>query len=314
MRMTPRLGLRRWAPAGAALVSVALCLAGLAGVRPVWAGTPAPGDVVAAAQSGLPALVQALPADELANYGFANAAEAAQATLGEPYQLYVLTAAALQAYTGSQRLSDLTTPVDQWYFPVLVNGDPRTMLIVAKLEGRWQAVAIGGTALPKNLALARQALAGSGAGAQAAALAAAGATVRYVQVRQASADLLLVSGADADYLMPVMAHPEALGVQNLELYAAADLAGQLRDRVATNIQREQDAVNNTFGGGAPAGPAELRTALNQPAAPPPAASAPTPAPQRSAPSPTTYAIGVLGLLVIGGLALARYKVGQGDRG
>jgi hypothetical protein len=302
MKRTPGL---KWV----ALASVVVCL-GLAGTA--WADA-APDDVLAAAQSGLPVFLQALPAGELANYGFANAGELAQAALGEPYQVHVLTLAALRAYTPDQRLGALTQPADQWYFPVTVNGAPRTMLIVAKVAERWQAVAIGGTALPKNLALGGQALAGGKAGAQA----------QYVQVRQANADFLWVPAADADYLMPVMASPKALGVQNFELYAAADMVGPLRQRVQENIQLEQNAVNATFGGGgAPAGPpqaaTELRAVLESPAVlePPvvaiqPAnASAPaaSTASKRAAPSPLTYLIALFGVLVIGGLALAWYKL------
>jgi hypothetical protein len=211
--------------------------------RPVQADF-APDEVLAAAKSGLPVLLKTIPTIELARYGFANRQEAAQATLGEPYQVFIMTPTAIEAYRSGRRLSTLLTQTNMWYFLVMVGEEPRTILIVDLMQGEWQAVAIGGLDLPKNLAAGKQAL----PGLLATRLAASHVT-KFVRVPQAHAEFITVESGEEDYVMPVMTRPQSLTIENLRMYTVDEIMTKLRPTVEKNIQLDQDGTQATFGGG-----------------------------------------------------------------
>jgi len=112
---------------------------------------PPPNDVLAAAEKGLPAFLKAIPKSELERYGFNNQQELSEAILGEPHEVFTMTPEAIKSYQGGARLPDLLSKTNLWFFPVIVAGEPRTILTVALMQGKWEAVDIGGLVLPKNL-------------------------------------------------------------------------------------------------------------------------------------------------------------------
>ena len=81
--------------------------------------------------------------DDVKNYGFKDEQELARATLGNPYQVFVLSPEAVQAYQPGQHIASILTQEPRLEFPVLVDGQARSLLTVVQLDGRWQIVGFG---------------------------------------------------------------------------------------------------------------------------------------------------------------------------
>lgn len=97
-------------------------------------------EIVAAARAGLRKLLDAIPADRAGSYGFAGRAELERAALGAPYQVWT-----------SDADEGAVTATDEWRFPVIVDGSPRALLTVARVDGEYRAVDLGATALSREL-------------------------------------------------------------------------------------------------------------------------------------------------------------------
>ncbi len=97
-----------------------------------------PTNPLEAAQSGLAHFTNLVPDARSIDYGFENLSELRQATLGHPYQVYVLE-------------GDFMRATDEWRYPVMVRGVQKALLTIAKRENRWQAVDFGAAILAKDL-------------------------------------------------------------------------------------------------------------------------------------------------------------------
>ena len=114
-------------------------------------------DVIQAATEGLPFYLNKIPADSLEQYGFVSGDDLTTASLGTPFLLHKLTPAALEKYRTGMTVASVVTPTTMWYFPVLIAGQPRAILVVDRLDNKWQAVSLGYAGLAKELgALSRQ--------------------------------------------------------------------------------------------------------------------------------------------------------------
>jgi len=102
-----------------------------------------------AAQEGLIHFLGKIPVGSEKKYGFNSRQEFDWAFLGAPYELYTIHPDLLV----SERPvgSGFLTPLEIWRFPVLSQGSMRTLLTVAKVEGEWKAVAIGGAGIAFEL-------------------------------------------------------------------------------------------------------------------------------------------------------------------
>ncbi len=108
------------------------------------AQNPVPPQAVQAASQGLQHYTTQLPASELARLGLSTPEDIRHAVLGQPVEMRLLDGSAIQASGEMQRLDPLLVATDTWLFPVLVNGEPRTLITVSKLKGNWQVVEFGG--------------------------------------------------------------------------------------------------------------------------------------------------------------------------
>jgi hypothetical protein len=207
------------------------------------ADTP-PSEVLAAAQSGLPVFLQSISRADITQFGFKSSQELAAATLGEPYQVFILTPNAIKAYQPGMRLSSLLTMLNRWEFPVMVGGEPRTILTVELMRGKWEAVGIGGLDLPKNLQSARMKLP-----ALAATKTTGSYTTKLVQVLQVNASFIAVESSEGDYLVPTLGRQQSLGLENLKVYTLDEVMPALDTSVQKSIQLSNDLTNATFGGG-----------------------------------------------------------------
>lgn len=102
-----------------------------------------------AAQEGLIHFLGKIPVGLEENYGFKTRQEFDWAFLGEPYQMYTIHPDLL---INEQPIgSGFIISLEIWRFPVLSHGSIRTLLTVAKVEGEWKAVAIGGAGIASEL-------------------------------------------------------------------------------------------------------------------------------------------------------------------
>jgi len=243
-----------------------------------------PYEVKQAAEKGLPDFLSAIPREDLEHYGFKSEEELRVATLGEPYRVYTIVPKRLASYKEGTKLSALIAETNSWYFPVIVEDEARTILTVSLLEGRWQAVDIGGLALPRQLQmlsarlptiLREKGISG-------------GYSTKFVRVFQLYANFLAVDSDKGEFLVPLLLDPDSLGVQNYVPYTPGEVIPQLTKVVQQQMQNDKAVIDATWGGAG--GPEE--------------ASAPNEGSNRT----TIYLVGFLGIALlglIGGLLKAR---------
>lgn len=103
----------------------------------------APPDTVRAAREGLAPFLNALPEERR------EGCDGAQ--LGEPFRVYTITPAALDAYRAGDPASSLVSPTGMWLFPVVAGGRSRFLLTVDTVDGAGRAVSLGQAGLAAEL-------------------------------------------------------------------------------------------------------------------------------------------------------------------
>lgn len=212
-----------------------------------YADTP-PKEVRQAAEEGLPRFLSLISQEDLEDFGFHSVGELQAATLGEPYKVYTLTPQSLGSYEKGSKLSLMISETNSWYFPVMVEGEARTILTVSFLEGRWQAGDIGGLALPQNLQML---------GSQMPTLleekGVSGAySTKFVRIFQGYLDFVVVDSSRGEFVIPLLADPSWLDVQNNKLYTPEEIMPKVAELVQRAIQSERK-----MGGGAVASAPEV---------------------------------------------------------
>ena len=155
-------------------------------------GEELPPEVSRAAETGMPALLGNVPDGTLSDYGFGVSAERERARLGEPFHLATIAPRALLAYRPDDNPEALLTDTTLWYFPVLVDGAIRCLLVVDRTAAGWEAVSLGYVPLARALDDLLRARAAAG-----------GARPRLVAVFQAREYLYTVPGEAASTLTPL---------------------------------------------------------------------------------------------------------------
>jgi len=107
--------------------------------------------IQAAAQAGLQKYLKLIPNEMIGQYGFENPAQLHSCKLGAALQLHVIPPQNLQKYSVGATVKSLVQNTGVWYFPVTCAGDSKAMLIVAKMENKWQAVSFGYAPLAKQM-------------------------------------------------------------------------------------------------------------------------------------------------------------------
>lgn len=139
------------------LLAVSMVMGWMLSVPCIMAQQDAPADVQQAAAQGLQPFLNKIPVTSLGDYGFAPGNDLGTASLGAPFHLYMITPSALDQYRTGLAVSSVVTPTTMWYFPVLIDGQARAILVVDRLNDQWQAVSLGYAGLAKELgALGRQ--------------------------------------------------------------------------------------------------------------------------------------------------------------
>jgi hypothetical protein len=103
----------------------------------------APLEVIQAAEEGLPLFLSEIPPGALEDYGFDENDNLDDAVLDQPFLLYVIDPTALDDYREGDTVYDVLRESLLWYFPIMINDAYKSLLVVDKLDGVWQAVSFG---------------------------------------------------------------------------------------------------------------------------------------------------------------------------
>lgn len=185
--------------------------------------------VVAPSGMPLPSVVHPPPPDGhgvrrampsvLSDYGFNDAEELSNASLGEPLQMYMITPAALRAYKAGDAVDSLLTTTTRWYFPVRVGAEIRSVLLVEEMAEGWKAVAFGQARVASGLDSLLQQWPSS-----------SGYYPKLIVVFQACQFLFHIPERGADNLTPL-----ADDAGNANLHQASDVVTALIPVVEANI-------------------------------------------------------------------------------
>ncbi len=127
---------------------------------------PAPTSVAATAEFNEPKMAaidalsklrQLLTASEnFREMGFDNLEQVDRASLSEPATVYAVGLDQLRNYTVGSNPQDLLIDTKRMVFPVVADGNGRTLITVEQKEGKWQLVSFGDQRVAANMVRVRQ--------------------------------------------------------------------------------------------------------------------------------------------------------------
>jgi hypothetical protein len=206
-------------------LSVLICSGLAVDSQPLMAAE-VPSAVREAAEEGLPNMLEAIPDNIVQQFGFSSPEELNQASLETPFQVFTIHPDEILNHNASIPVGDITSETDQWFFPVTVGGEVRTLLTVAKEGDQWQAVSIGSAGLAQEWTNTLGQYDAS-----------TGYTHKLVRIYQATADFVLLGGFGGDKLLPLKAGKVTLGVkEDAEPSDPADIIFALQETVRKNIE------------------------------------------------------------------------------
>lgn len=205
-------------------ISFFICLSLAVGGQPLMAAE-VPAAVQEAAEKGLPTMLQALPDNIVQQFNFSSPEELSQASLGTPFQVFTIHPDEILNYGAGTSIEAIISGTDQWFFPVTVNDQVRTLLAVARIGEQWQAVSIGSSGLGQQWTDTVAQYDSS-----------AGYTHKLVRIYQAKADFVLLGGTGGDKLVPLDAGRIALGYRDAQPRDPAEVILELQGPVQENIE------------------------------------------------------------------------------
>jgi hypothetical protein len=197
-----------------------------------------PDEVKRAAEKGLPDFLGAIPKEYLDEYGFRNVDELEKATLGEPYRVYTVIPQSLEAYDKKTKLSSLLYDIDLWYFPVVVEGEARTILQVGLSEQQWKAKDLGGT----SLAQALQSLEAQLPNLLKNEDVSNGYTAKLVRIYPQHQVFVAVASDEEEFVIPLL-DVEQWGMRPNKLYAE-----EVMPKIAETVQQAVQSSDEISGG------------------------------------------------------------------
>lgn len=139
-------------------------------IAPQLGAQDGPTEVIKAAQEGLPIFLERLSQKNVTKntyplpptpdsavpslkviHGFKENDPLDQAYLGKPFRFYLLTPDTILNYVKDSDVNSLLFQTSKWYFPVMIDKEVRTILIVGKMNGSWKAVSLGMAILSREL-------------------------------------------------------------------------------------------------------------------------------------------------------------------
>jgi len=123
-------------------VTLSLLLIRVCGAESL-AGAGAPQEVYRAASNGLPVFLGKVPLKSRELYGFTPDTDFSKIQLGPPALLRTIRPATLSSNRTVTAVSAVVSDTTMWFFPVLVEGEAKAMLVVDRHDGEWRAVSLG---------------------------------------------------------------------------------------------------------------------------------------------------------------------------
>jgi hypothetical protein len=180
---------------------------------------------VEAANGGLMPFLKAIPRGELAHYNFSEREKPEQAVLGRPFKVYTIVPDNILNYERGKDISEVVSATPMWFFPVVLNGEVRTLLIVDIVQGKPKAVAIGSSGLAREWASLLNTMPLSQGYAHA-----------FVRVYQAKSDFMLMRHAGKTLVIPLASAAIALGLEKGKTYDPAETMLRLKKPVEENLK------------------------------------------------------------------------------
>lgn len=178
-----------------------------------------------AAEAGLALFLKAIPVQYLGYFNFSNPQELEQAILGTPFRMYTIAPQDILNYQAGTPVSQILVPRTVWFFPVVVNGESRTLLEVQLMKGVWQAVGIGNSGTAKLWAIAQKAW-----------HTVEGYESVFVRVFQAQADFVVLTHQGDIKMIPLESVQKALDLAQEGAYNPAEIIVGLQQSVQKNLE------------------------------------------------------------------------------
>lgn len=114
-------------------------------------------EVVNAAEEGVQTILLNLPpnvTDELGLDGF----DPEDTYLGTPYKIYRMEDILDTGSSEENTVASMVEATQQWYFPVMIDDEVKTFLMVDNINGEWMATSVGNGPLAKKMTKVRKKL------------------------------------------------------------------------------------------------------------------------------------------------------------
>jgi hypothetical protein len=102
-----------------------------------------PTEVLEAAATGLPFFLGQIPPGSQQLYGFSAVDDLSRAQLGGALRMHTITPVSLESSSSSTPVSSIKSETSMWFFPVLLDGESKAMLVVDREGEAWKAVSLG---------------------------------------------------------------------------------------------------------------------------------------------------------------------------
>jgi hypothetical protein len=141
---------------------LAIALALLLAAGPALAQEPVPEEALSAAKSGLEVFRRLLNEKNSGELGFASTAQVKEARVGVPFREHLVRLDELAAWKADGDAARLLRGGDEYLFPVLVGGEVRSSISVARVETTWKPVSFGSPGRTRTVSEVRAASARDG--------------------------------------------------------------------------------------------------------------------------------------------------------
>jgi hypothetical protein len=182
-----------------------------------------PSEVRQAAADGLEPLLSSIPKKNLAEYGFSGGIDRADITFGQPYRVFTINPDVLLESENGTDIQSMVDVTPMWFFPVLQEGQVRTILTVDRMNDAWQAVAIGSSGLAMQLKEAEKNWSDE-----------SGYNRAFVRIFQARSDVMLIMKDSELNVYPFQSARISL---NLEGSSSDRFATYRADKIVSNLTR-----------------------------------------------------------------------------
>jgi hypothetical protein len=130
---------------------IGICLGFLLVLNAVGHAQQVPDDVYWAAEDGLAGFIKQIPWESMKLYGFENNDHIKNLKLGRPFKLFSISPDALLDYSTNDSIDYLIQETQMWYFPVMLKGKEKAILVIDIVDNKWKAVLFGHATLAKEL-------------------------------------------------------------------------------------------------------------------------------------------------------------------